>query len=198
MSARVRKTSSEATPRPPVELLAAVSRARPCRRADPGRGRRGRRGGRSRSGRGRRSRRRAARSGGLGSFGAVVRRPGRGGREKARGQPPGPFLRRRCRCRGSAGTSCCGLWLARNSALWRSGALSTSSARCAGISPSLMRAVTPSSSPSSSVVRLSSTFSTVVPVKRTVLPVSAGREPMGRSRKAAPVWGPPPSHCPTT
>jgi hypothetical protein len=38
----------------------------------------------------------------------------------------------------------------------------------------------------------------LVPVKRIVLPVSAGSEPIGQSSNAAPVWVPPPIHCPTT
>src|SRR5580658_8027206 len=43
-----------------------------------------------------------------------------------------------------------------------------------------------------------STFSTVVPVNRIVLPVPAGSGPNGMSSNASPVWVPPPSHWPTT
>ena len=66
------------------------------------------------------------------------------------------------------------------------------------ISPSWVSAVTPSSRPISWVMRPFSTFSTVVPVNRSVLPVPAGSGPKGMSSNAPPVWVPPPSHWPTT
>src|SRR4051794_14832661 len=64
--------------------------------------------------------------------------------------------------------------------------------------PSCCSAVTPSSRPTSSVMRPFSILRTGVPVKRIVLPVLAGNAPMGMSSKASPVWVPPPSHWPMT
>ena len=69
------------------------------------------------------------------------------------------------------------------------------------ICPGVLREVTIASTasrPISSVMRPFSTFRTVVPVNRIVLPVSGGSEPMGQSPNASPVWVPPPSHWPTT
>jgi len=45
-----------------------------------------------------------------------------------------------------------------------------------------------------SVIRPFSTLRIVVPVNRIVLPVPAGRVPIGMSSNAAPVWVPPPIH----
>src|SRR6185437_11895633 len=70
--------------------------------------------------------------------------------------------------------------------------------QAAVIRPSWRSTVTPSSSPISSVIRPFSTFSTVVPVNRMVLPVAAGSAPTGMSPNASPVCVPPPSHWPTT
>jgi hypothetical protein len=54
-----------------------------------------------------------------------------------------------------------------------------------GMRPSILRAVTPSSSPISSVISPFPTLSTVVSVKRIVLPELAGSDAMGMSSKAA-------------
>ena len=60
--------------------------------------------------------------------------------------------------------------------------------------PSWVSAVTPSSRPISSTILPSITLSTVVPVKRILRPVAAGRPPIRKSPNAGPVWVPPPSH----
>jgi hypothetical protein len=56
-----------------------------------------------------------------------------------------------------------------------------------GIKPSCMSTVTPSSRPTSSVMRPFSTLRMVVPVNRIVLPVLAGSDPTGMSLNAVPV-----------
>src|ERR1700722_6866235 len=64
--------------------------------------------------------------------------------------------------------------------------------------PSWVSAVTPSSRPTSSAIRPLMTFKTVVPVKRILRPLAAGRRPTRKALQAGPVWVPPPSHWPTT
>src|SRR6266436_10003696 len=64
--------------------------------------------------------------------------------------------------------------------------------------PSCVRAVIPSSSPTSSRILPSFSLSTVVPVKCIFRPVANGNDPIRKSLKAGPVCVPPPSHCPTT
>src|SRR5260370_40346461 len=64
--------------------------------------------------------------------------------------------------------------------------------------PSCVRAVIPSSSPTSSRILPSFSLSTVVPVKCIFRLVANGNDPIRKSLKAGPVCVPPPSHCPTT
>ena len=64
--------------------------------------------------------------------------------------------------------------------------------------PRCVIAVRPSSKPISSMILPSMTLRTVVPVKRILWPLAAGRLPMRKSLKAGPVCVPPPSYWPTT
>jgi 3-hydroxybutyryl-CoA dehydrogenase len=66
------------------------------------------------------------------------------------------------------------------------------------IRSSCCRAVTPSSSPTSSRILPSFNLRTVIPANRIVRPVFAGKEPAKKSRNAGPVCVPPPSQRPTT
>ncbi len=66
------------------------------------------------------------------------------------------------------------------------------------ISPSCVKAATPSSRPISSTILPSLSFRTVVPVNFILRPVLAGSDPAKKSPKAGPVWVPPPSQRPTT
>jgi hypothetical protein len=62
--------------------------------------------------------------------------------------------------------------------------------------PSCVRAVTPSSRPTSSTILPFCTRSTAMPVKCILRPVAPGSDPTRKSLKAGPVWVPPPSHRP--
>src|SRR6476659_8972564 len=56
------------------------------------------------------------------------------------------------------------------------------------ISPSCVKAATPSSRPISSTILPSLSFRTVVPVNFILRPVLAGGDPAKKSPKAGPVW----------